>query len=251
MNSIILAIAWGLSKILNPVIVILAAVETGIMFVSYRQMRELRKRIDELNGHTTGKQVVTSRKPGNIRTQYTVTHERDWREFDKFCDDYQKDSMYFSTVALIIQLFPLLGILGTVTGLFIAMNGNADWSNAESLYEGVRFALSSTVLGILFAVIFKSIDIIFNSRFLGYIDDGIDRFRENYNVAKEFPMEPQVPASQKMEPQTTASQKMEPQVPASRKMEPQVPASQKTGVNSQEKEINTAQNIDNKRGDSK
>lgn len=241
MNSIILAIAWGLSKILNPVIVILAAVETGIMFVSYRQMRELRKRIDELNGHTTGKQVVTSRKPGNIRTQYTVTHERDWREFDKFCDDYQKDSMYFSTVALIIQLFPLLGILGTVTGLFIAMNGNADWSNAESLYEGVRFALSSTVLGILFAVIFKSIDIIFNSRFLGYIDDGIDRFRENYNVAKEFPMEPQVPASQKMEPQTTASQKME----------PQVPASQKTGVNSQEKEINTAQNIENKRGDSK
>lgn len=231
MNSIILAISWGLSKILNPVIVILAAVETGIMIVSYRQMRELKKRIDELNGHTTGKQIVTSRKPGSIRTQYTVTHERDWREFDKFCDDYQKNSTLFSGAALIIQLFPLLGILGTVTGLFIAMNGNADWSNAESLYEGVRFALSSTVLGILFAVIFKSIDIIFNSRFLGYIDDGIDRFRENYNVAKEFPMEPQDPAS--------------------RKMESQDPASQRTGVKSQENKINTAQNIENKRGDGK
>ena len=220
MNGFILTISRVLSIILNPIIAILAVFETVIMIVSFRKMRELRKRIDELNGHTTGKQVVTSRKPGSIRTQYTVTHDRDWKEFDKFCDDYQKDSMYFSAVALIIQLFPLLGILGTVTGLFIAMNGNADWSNAESLYEGVRFALSSTVLGIFFAVIFKTADIIFNAKFLGYIDDGIDRFRENYNVAKEFPMESQVPASQR------------------------------TGVKSQENEINTAQNINNKRGDS-
>ena len=72
--------------------------------------------------------------------------------------------------------------------LFVAMNGNADWSNAQNLFEGVSFALSSTVLGILFAVIFKSVDILFCSRYLNYIDDGVDRFRESYNVAREIPL---------------------------------------------------------------
>ena len=99
-----------------------------------------------------------------METEYTVKVKKDWKEFDKFCDDYQNDSMLFSSVSLIIQIFPLLGILGTVTGLFVAMNGNADWSNAQNLFEGVSFALSSTVLGILFAVIFKSVDILFVRR---------------------------------------------------------------------------------------
>ena len=171
MNSAILAVSWFLAKILNPVIVILAIVEAVLMIMAYNKMIALKKRIDALNGETPGKQV-----------------KKDWKEFDNFCDDYQNDSMLFSSVSLIIQIFPLLGILGTVTGLFVAMNGNADWSNAQNLFEGVSFALSSTVLGILFAVIFKFVDILFCSRYLNYIDDGVDRFRESYNVAREIPL---------------------------------------------------------------
>ena len=215
MNSIILAVSWVLAKVLNPIIVVLAIGEAILMVNSYRKMRELKKRIDGLNGQKTGKQVVTSRKPGVVKTQYTVTHDRDWREFDTFCDDYQKSSMLFSGAALVIQLFPLMGILGTVTGLYVAMNGNADWSNAQSLYEGVRFALSSTVLGISFAVLFKTIDILFNAKYLGYIDDGIDRFRQNYNVAKEFPAELQSEASGKAGAQVQESGKADPQIPGS------------------------------------
>ena len=162
MNSAILAVSWFLAKILNPVIVILAIVEAVLMIMAYNKMIALKK--------------------------YTVKVKKDWKEFDNFCDDYQNDSMLFSSVSLIIQIFPLLGILGTVTGLFVAMNGNADWSNAQNLFEGVSFALSSTVLGILFAVIFKFVDILFCSRYLNYIDDGVDRFRESYNVAREIPL---------------------------------------------------------------
>ena len=168
MNGVILAISWFLSKTLNAGIVILAVVEAVLMIMAYNRMIVLKKRIDTLNGETPGKQVLRSKKAGIVETEYTIKVKKDWKEFDKFCDDYQNDSMLFSSVSLIIQIFPLLGILGTVTGLFVAMNGNADWSNAQNLFEGVSFALSSTVLGIL--------------------DDGVDRFRESYNVAREIPL---------------------------------------------------------------
>ena len=151
MNNAILAVSWFLAKTLNAGIVILAVVEAVLMIMAYNKMILLKKRIDALNGETPGKQVLRSKKAGIVET-------------------------------------PLLGILGTVTGLFVAMNGNADWSNAQNLFEGVSFALSSTVLGILFAVIFKVVDIIFCSRYLNYIDDGVDRFRESYNVAREIPL---------------------------------------------------------------
>lgn len=187
MNAFILAVSWVLAKILNWVIVLLAFAEVALMALSRMKMTELRKRIDQLNASKHGKPVQVHREDGRVTSEYTVTIDRDWREFDTFCDDYQKSSVLFSWVSLIIQVFPLLGILGTVTGLFIAMNGNADWTQAQSLFEGVRFALSSTVLGILFAVIFKVADILFSAKYLGYIDDGIMRFRENYNVEKELP----------------------------------------------------------------
>lgn len=188
MNGAILAVSWFLSKTLNAGIVILAVAEAVLMIMAYNKMIVLKKRIDALNSETPGKEVLRSKKAGIVETEYTVKVKKDWKEFDKFCDDYQNDSMLFSSVSLIIQIFPLLGILGTVTGLFVAMNGNADWSNAQNLFEGVSFALSSTVLGILFAVIFKSVDILFCSRYLGYIDDGVDRFRESYNVARGIPL---------------------------------------------------------------
>ena len=135
MNGVILAISWFLSKTLNAGIVILAVVEAVLMIMAYNRMIVLKKRIDTLNGETPGKQVLRSKKAGIVETEYTIKVKKDWKEFDKFCDDYQNDSMLFSSVSLIIQIFPLLGILGTVTGLFVAMNGNADWSNAQNLFE--------------------------------------------------------------------------------------------------------------------
>lgn len=55
-----------------------------------------------------------------------------------------------------------------------------------SLYEGVRFALSSTVLGLIAAILFKVADVGVGSFFLNYIDDGIDRFRNNYREEKDI-----------------------------------------------------------------
>ena len=117
MNDVILAVSWFLAKILNPVIVILAIVEAVLMIMAYNKMIALKRRIDSLNGETPGKQVLRSKKAGIVETEYTVKVKKDWKEFDRFCDDYQNDSMLFSSVSLIIQIFPLLGILGMIIAL--------------------------------------------------------------------------------------------------------------------------------------
>ena len=103
MNDVILAVSWFLAKILNPVIVILAIVEAVLMIMAYNKMIVLKKRIDALNGETPGKQVLRSKKAGIVETEYTVKVKKDWKEFDNFCDDYQNDSMLFSSVSLIID----------------------------------------------------------------------------------------------------------------------------------------------------
>ena len=79
-----------------------------------------------------------------------------------------KKGIIYSAFSMCIQLFTLLGILGTVAGLYISMNAD------QNIYEGVEFALSSTVLGIIFAVFYKFCDILFVSIFINYIEDGID-----------------------------------------------------------------------------
>lgn len=189
MDGVILGVSRLLATgTLNCLILIIAVIETIFIIQAYPKMKSLKERIDKLNGTSSVKKVLRGKDDRKLETETIVTSLKDWSEFDAFCDDYQNDSVLFSRISLIIQVFPLLGILGTVTGLFIAMNANADWSNAAFLFEGVRFALSSTVLGILFAVLFKFVDIFFSARFLGYIDDGIERFRENYRIEKEMPL---------------------------------------------------------------
>ena len=63
-----------------------------------------------------------------------------------------------------------------MAGLYLAM------SNGEDMYEGVELALSTTVLGILFAVIYKVADIVITSALINYIEDGINRYEKIYKV---------------------------------------------------------------------
>ena len=187
MNILILLISRILSVSLNWVIVAVAVYEAYLMADTIRKLKKLRAEIMDINRTSSKKANVVERELGRIRTEFTTTAERDWNRFDDFCDKYQEDSVTFSRFSLIIQLFPLMGILGTVTGLYIAMNSNADWTNAQEMLSGIRFALSSTVLGIIFAVFFKAFDVHLSARYINYIDDGIERFRANYNEEKTLP----------------------------------------------------------------
>ena len=186
MNTAVLILCKILDKTLNIVIILVAFFEAYLLIISWNKLAAYRTKIKKLNNYT--KLKITSgehKEKGVVKTVYTSTSEKNWREFDMFCSNYQEDGKVFSLYSLLIQIFTLLGILGTVAGLFIAMQNNKDWSNSAGMFEGVKFALSSTVLGIIFAVIFKIFDIFLNAFYINYIDDGIARFTANYSEEKD------------------------------------------------------------------
>lgn len=165
---------------LNSLIFILAMFEIGLAVISFYELQGLKNKIKKLNTREKRKLGRARRLgKGKVESRYEDVSEKDWYEFDEFLKAYQKKSIPYNTFSLIIQLFTLLGILGTVAGLYVAINSNQD------IYDGVKFALSSTVLGIVFAVIFKIFDIIFTSAFIHYIEDGIDRYEKEFRVNSE------------------------------------------------------------------
>lgn len=176
------------NSFLNPFILMLAVFVFGLFCYSLYKLFLLRNRIDALLGTKVKSKTVTSREPKKIKSETVSESELNWDEFYEFCEQYQRDSISFTWFSSIIQIFPLLGILGTVAGLYFAMNSNQGLQNAQDLYTGVRLALSSTIYGIIAAVIFKFLDVTVNSYFINYIDDGIDRFKDKYNEEKGLPL---------------------------------------------------------------
>lgn len=180
MTGFFLALCTLLSNILNPIILILMIFELGLGVIVGWQLVHLKREINRLNASGRRANQRTLRKGrGQLTTTFESITEKDWNDFDAFLGLYQRDLVTCNFFSLLIQIFPLLGILGTVAGLYIAINSGQD------IYEGVKFALSSTVYGIMAAVLFKIVDIIFTARFLNYIDDGIDRFEKNYHIVSQ------------------------------------------------------------------
>ena len=120
----------------------------------------------------------------NYREQIIRETKVDQEVFNQKLNNYQLVTcVWYSVFSLIIQLFTLLGILGTVAGLFSALQNWKDLSKAQEMYDKIGFALSSTVLGLIFALLFKLGDIFLSSVFINYIDEKIDRFEKKFAEA--------------------------------------------------------------------
>jgi len=150
MTSFMLWLSNLLRLSLNWLILLVAIAEFVIMVITFSKMSHLRGEIDDMN-KTPGMQLSGLRKRNHtVQKEFRVTGvELDWTRFDLFCNRYQMDCQWYSAFSMIIQLFTLLGILGTVAGLFISLMHMNDLSKASELLEGIKMALSSTILGII------------------------------------------------------------------------------------------------------
>ena len=184
MNEIIKIICDVLNKSLNFFILIIGIGELILLCISWHKLYKSKSAFIKLSKSTT--KEIREKQENHTSTKTTITVIKlDWAAFDKLKEEYQSTNGIYSIYSLIIQLFTLLGILGTVAGLFIAMQNWSDLNKIKEMYDGIKFALSSTVLGIIFAVIYKIFDIILCSQYINYIDDEIERFDKNYTEAKD------------------------------------------------------------------
>ena len=122
-----------LDKITNPTIIAVAVLEFVLMCVSIGIMAKFRFKIWKLNRKKfNGSNAATKQSEASVERTYVLQSNHNWVEFDQFLEDYQKQGCWYSAFSLIIQIFTLLGILGTVAGLYLAM------SNGQDMYSGVE-----------------------------------------------------------------------------------------------------------------
>lgn len=178
--NLFLVICNLLASNLNWIIIVLGCSDVILMSLFIWRLSKSKRAIKRLmqgEKQKVGKARKTGR--GKVEKQFVETVGKDWEAFDAFRNEYQNRMIRYSFTALAIQIFPLLGILGTVAGLYIAV------SQGQDIYSGVSFALSSTILGIMFAVFLKILEIFGTAVFVNYIDDCIDRFEKGYSIDNE------------------------------------------------------------------
>ncbi len=93
--------------------------------------------------------------------------------------DFNKTCSWHDALAALIPLFPLFGILGTVSGLIPALKGQ----NIETLFDSLKVALESTFYGLVFAIILKFIDSLFPARRINDTEVILEDYEKKLNNA--------------------------------------------------------------------
>lgn len=179
-SKIMLSLCKFLADNLNFWIFFLALAECVLAVVSGYKLFALKRNVVELNKHkvtTIGK--AKKEEKGQVKRTTEYITDMNYHLLDPIRDEYQKTQGWYTIFALIIQLFPLFGILGTVAGLYYAL------SEGQEIYAGVSFALSSTILGISWSIIYKMVDMVYAAFAINYIDESIERYEKDFNVDNE------------------------------------------------------------------
>ena len=100
----------------------------------------------------------------------------------KYETDFNKKCSWHGVLAQIIPIFPLLGILGTVTGLMLQIQS----SDIEGMMNSLDVALTTTFWGLIFAIGLKLLDALFPSRIIYDVEVMIDDFDKKINIAEMF-----------------------------------------------------------------
>lgn len=93
-------------------------------------------------------------------------------QFNKLCSSY-------ATVSHLIPIFPLLGILGTVAGLYLQVST----MDAAVIYDALDTALSTTLLGLSAAVILKVTEALVVVKRINEIDAVFESYDIRYQDA--------------------------------------------------------------------
>jgi len=133
-----------------------------------REIGAFKQSFEDLLGIRSDQVKIT--RSLSIRQQNTAVSKREdtyekRKEFNLICRKY-------TTLTQLIPLFPLLGILGTVAGLYLQVSTQ----DAEAIYSALSLALTSTFLGLLAAIILKAMETFLLT---GPVNELDSKFEEN------------------------------------------------------------------------
>lgn len=156
MNLLITLLGIGLS-----VGIIINAVQLMHQKTRIQDALNWKKRSLSINKRTMELQEHEEKE--NVTPQMIHTYEK---EFNKVCSGY-------NVLAQFIPLFPLLGILGTVSGLMLQVASQ----DIESMSASLSLALGSTWVGLVFAIFLKALVALTSTRII----DDVEILLEDYD----------------------------------------------------------------------
>ncbi len=147
-----------LSKNMNGIIVILGLALMLALIWNSLTLKGYQNQLDAI----LNMNITTSKL--SIKTQEMVDlTEQEHAKPDTirmFQKDFNKACSLHEMFSQLIPLFPLFGILGTVSGLILQLVSN----DINEVFSSLNVALGSTFWGIVFAIILKIIDSVFPAR---------------------------------------------------------------------------------------
>ena len=124
-------------------------------------------RIIKESANREKKDSSVKKKGDAIEKSSTVVYSDRYKE--DIIRESENPNKFYSMVEQIIPLLPLLGILGTVVGLYnglikidldTILAGN-DLQDMVELFGSMKYALGTTIMGIICAIVLKTIGILF------------------------------------------------------------------------------------------
>ncbi len=169
-------IASGLSNLTIGLIIALAVVTIGGFVYVVTEINKIDKNIAAKNKSGRRRRLVGK---GFQREPDTIT----WENTLDSLEEFNKVHVIYSVFAQLISVFPLLGILGTVSGLMGSFAG--DSTNIELISRGLGEALVTTFLGLIAAIVLKIFDAVFVSKKINEMELYFETFEQDYEMAKD------------------------------------------------------------------
>ena len=141
----------GISK----VIIIFGLFVGGVLFGCLARMWALLREFESKCIEKQSDSKTDISNDGKIGKNSTVSVIYKEVELEDHRDKYEKTYALYSAFSQIISLFPLIGIFGTVWGLY-----NSDLKDVDSLVQGLNLALTTTIYGLVASIGLKVVDAI-------------------------------------------------------------------------------------------
>lgn len=172
-------IAVVIGIVIDPLIIAGFAV---LLFFMIRTARILKGKAEEISDiyHGKGGRNYVNKK--NHTLKQIATAEAKWDDVNTFKGDYSDICAKYSTLASLVPVFPLMGILGTVAGLILQV----ETQNVDVIFAALNTAMSSTLYGLLAAIILKAVEAICISSKINRIDADLENFELIFNTAVAY-----------------------------------------------------------------
>ena len=166
-------LAIFIGSCINWIIAILALITLGGFAYVVYDIGKLDARMDGDRNKSGRRKEYTD---GGIKKEADVYT---WEDNLEYLEAFNKTQLRYSIFEQFIPIFPLLGILGTVSGLIQQLG------DVEQMREALAVSMSTTFWGLIAAISLKIVDALFVSRTVNKKALYFDTFEQNYQMVKD------------------------------------------------------------------